>query len=161
MTVIDEVEETCFDLLLVDGLSYTNGERLKQVQQTFKWQAHKGRPFSGTHICVEGVGAQGELEALILTTDRTFAAMSELFRKKPEPGFPAIKRVHGFVDYDGGAFWAVIQALTVTLQEHLHDPFTPEIANVKFKNFHSAWEDIQADPVEATDYYGDLDIRKF
>lgn len=149
------------DLLNVSHLPFGASMRLKQVQQKFDWQAVEGREFSGPHICLEGDGTDEEREALILTTDRTFAAMSELLRQTPEPGFPAIKRVHGFVDFEDKPFWAVIQRLSTNLESYLRDDIVPEMANFEFNEFQYAWEAIQADPVDANDYHGDLDIRKF
>jgi hypothetical protein len=150
-----------YDLLHVSDLPFNVGMRLKQVQQEFKWQAIEGRQFSGLHTCLEGEGEDEDREALILTTDRTFAAMSELLRQTPEPGFPVIKRVHGFVDFDDKPFWAVVQRLSTPLEAHLRDEIAPEMANFEFNEFQYAWEAIQADPVDANDYHGDLDIRKF
>jgi hypothetical protein len=69
--------------------------------------------------------------------------------------------VHGFVDYDGNAFWAILQISSVPLAIHVVDPFIPEIAQGQISDFNYAWEQIQADPVDVPDYYDDLDIRKF
>ena len=150
-----------YDVLQVYHLPFNIGMRLKQVQQEFNWRAIEGRHFCGPHTCLEGWGEDGEREALILTTDQTFAAMSELLRQTPEPGFPVISRVHGFIDFDGKPYWAVIQRLSTMLEAYLRDEIVREIASFEFNEFQYAWEAIQADPVDAVDYHGDLDIRKF
>jgi hypothetical protein len=162
MTETDEAEVLCYDLIQVDGLSYTDGLRLALAQTEFKWKARKnGAPSGPHHIFLEGADPHGDLETLVLTTDRSFAAMSEILRERPAAGFPVVKRVHGFVDYHGKAYWAILQTTLTSLQTHIVDPFIPEIAQGQVSDFNYAWEEIQADPVEAPDYHGDLDIRKF
>lgn len=115
--------------------------------------------FCSRNLYLEGSSPESDPELLILTADQNFAAMSELLRLNPSPGFPDVRRVHGFVDYGGKMFWAVLQNLSTPLRKHLIDPVIPEITHAQLSEFNCVWEEMQANPVKAPDYFDDLDIR--
>jgi hypothetical protein len=95
MTEADEADTPLYDMVLVDGLSQKLKYQLALVQETFQWVARSvvGNPWQQP-LLLDGAWNFGETERLVLTADRTFAALSEILRQKPASGFP--HRLSGF-----------------------------------------------------------------